>query len=537
MQSRLFPLAALLALTAVWPVAAEEKKAEKASKPTVVVRLASLDSLIEDAKYLADLAGKNDEAKMAEQMLKNVGGDKGFAGIDTTRPIGLYGFLTPGGIDSPVVVLLPLADEKVLRDKIESFGIKPEKGEGDVWKLELPNLPVAVHFTIANKYVYVSHREEALAKDRLLDPAKVLAGSGMASVVINLDEIPNELKETVLGQSELQLSIAKDKEMDGETKAQKALRLAVLDELYFRFKQLVNEGGPLTLHLKLDRKRGDMTLSASLAGKPGSKLSESILELGKLNSVAAGVAGGDSALRFNVDLALPKKLSEVLVPAFEESFHQGIEKNKDETHRKLAESLMKVISPTLAMGELDAALSMRGPDSEGLFTLVGVGKIKNGKAVEEALKEGLKQSPAKERGSLTTDFAKAGDVNIHKAVPDKVDENTRKTLGDGPVYFAFRDDAMIVTAGPGALEAIKQAATASSASTKILQLEVAVSRFAKLMANEDKEAPAVAKSVFKGGDDTVRITLEGGQTLKLSLDFKTQLVKFAARLDEARKMK
>jgi hypothetical protein len=539
MRARLFPLAALLALTVAWPAAAEDKKADKPSKPTVVVRLAPIDSLIADARYLAELIGKANEAEQGEAFLKGLADDKGLLGLDTKRPMGLYGYLTPGGIDSPVVVLLPVADEKALLEKIESFGPKPEKEEGDVWKLEVDRVPFPIYLKFANKYVYVSPRDrDVLDKGRLLDPAKVLAGSGTASVVINFDEIPRKLKEMVLGQTELQLSIAKDKEMPGETKSQKELRLATLDEMYFRFKQLLTEGGPLALHLNLDRKAGDLTLEASLAGKPDSKLAASIAELGKLTGVAAGVLGkGDAALRGNADLVLPKKLREAMAAVFEEGFKQGLEKEQDETKRKVAESLIKVMGPTVAMGELDAGLVLRGPDSSGLYTLVGAGKVKDGKSLEQTLKDALKESPAKVRGALTTDFAKAGDVNIHKAVPDKVDDNTRNTLGDGPVYFAFRDDALIVTAGPGALEAIKEAATAAPAPTRIVQLEVAFSKFAKMMASEDKEAPAVAKAVFKGGDDTLRLTLEGGASLKLGLGVKARLVKFFNELEEAKKTK
>jgi hypothetical protein len=539
MRARLFPLATLLALTVAWPAAAEEKKADKPSKPTVVVRLAPLDSLIADARYLAELIGKANEAEQGEAFLKNMADDKGLLGLDTKRPMGLYGYLTPGAVDSPVVLLLPVVDEKAVREKLEGLGVKPEKAEGGLWKLDLDRPPVpTLYLKFANKYAYVSHRDEALANDRLLDPAKVLAGTGMASVVINFDEIPRELKEMALSSTELQLSNLKEKDMPGETKSQKTLRLAVLDDMYFRFKQLLTEGGPLALRVDLDRKAGDLTLEASLAGKPDSKLAASIAELGKLTGVAAGVLGkGDAALRGNVDVVLPKKLREAMAAVFEEGFKQGLEKEQDETKRKLAESLVKVMGPTVAMGELDAGLAVRGPDSSGLYTLVGAGKVKDGKSLEQTLKDALKESPAKVRGALTTDFAKAGDVNIHKAVPDKVDDNTRNTLGDGPVYFAFRDDALIVTAGPGALEAIKEAATAAPAPTRIVQLEVAFSRFAKLMASEDKEAPAVAKAVFKGGDDTLRLTLEGGAALKLSLGIKARLVKFFNDLEEAKKTK
>jgi hypothetical protein len=538
MRIRLLPLAALCAAIVAWPAAAGEKKSDKPTKPTLVVRLASLDNLIADARYLAELAGKGNEAEQAEKMLKAMaGGDKGLGGLDTTKPMGLYGYLGPGGIDSQAVILLPIRDEKAFTDKIESFGLKPEKADGGAWKLDIEQIPFApVYFRFANKYVYATVRDlDVLDKDRLLDPATVLAGSGFASAVINLDGIPKELKEMALAQTELQIANAKEKDTPNETKAQKALRQAVLDEAFQRLKELLNDGGALSAHFEVDRTAGELSLTASLAGKAESKLAAGIAELGKITSVAAGAIGSDAAMSIQLDVALPKNLREVLTAVVEEGMQQGLEKEKDEAKRKVAESLVKVITPTIKMGELDASVSLRGPDASGVYTLVGVGKIKDGKSVEAALKEALKESPVKEQGSLAIDFAKVGDVNIHKAVPDKVDDKTRTTLGDGPVYFAFRDDALIVAGGSGALDAIKSAIAAGPAPGKIAQIELAFSRFAKLMTEQTKAAPDIAKKVFKGGDDTLSIALEGGAALKLGLRMKAKLVTFIAGLEEAKR--
>ncbi len=534
MRTRVLAFAVLVALTAAFPAAAGEKS-DKPAKPTLVVRVAPLDSLLADVRYLADVAGKGEQAEGAQNMLKTLaGGGKGLAGVETTKPLGLYGYLGPNGIDSELVVLLPVADEKAFLEKLGSFGLKPEK-DGDVLKVEHERVPFPIYLVFANDYVYATVRDkDALAKDRLLDPAKVLAGAGVASAVINLDEIPKELKELALTQTELQLANAKDSDRPNETPAQKGFRVAVFDEVYSRIKELLNDGGTLSARLEIDRKAGDLSLSASLAGKPGSKLAEGIASLGALTSVAAGALGHDSAVEIALDAALPARLREALGPVIEEAFQQAIEKEKDAEKRKLAEPLLKVIAPTAKMGALDAGVSMRGPDAGGLYTVLLAAKIKDGKELERALKDALKESPVKEQGGLAIDFAKAGDVNIHKAIPDKVDDKTRKMFGDNPVFFAFRDDALLGAGGPGALEAIKSAATAGAAPGKIFRMEVAIARVAKLVEN-NKEAPAVAKRVLKGGDDTVRVTLEGGEALKLSLTMKAQLVRFFTELEEAKK--
>ena len=62
----------------------------------LVVSFKSLDGLIADAKYVAELAGRSEEAAQFEKMFKNqFGGPKGLEGIDPKKPIGLYARLSP----------------------------------------------------------------------------------------------------------------------------------------------------------------------------------------------------------------------------------------------------------------------------------------------------------------------------------------------------------------------------------------------------------------------------------------------------------
>ena len=130
--------------------------------------------------------------------------------------------------------------------------------------------------------------------------------------------------------------------------------------------------------------------------------------------------------------------------------------------------------PTLKMAEVDGGVAIRGPGAKGLYTLVFGLKIKEGTGIEKAIKEALKKAPADVRQVIAVDVAKDGIVNIHKLQPETVDANMRETLGDGPVYFAVRDDALVVTAGVEALDAIKEAVTAEPKTGRIALLEMAV---------------------------------------------------------------
>src|SRR5438034_910352 len=87
-------LSALLSLIVLAvPLRAAEKPGERSSEklPTLVVRINSIDNLVSDLRFLAEAAGKGEEGKQLEGLLKTFSGEKGLQGIDTTKPIGLYG--------------------------------------------------------------------------------------------------------------------------------------------------------------------------------------------------------------------------------------------------------------------------------------------------------------------------------------------------------------------------------------------------------------------------------------------------------------
>ena len=122
---RRFTPLALLCLVAVAPAARAEDK--KSDSPSLVIRVQSIDSLLDNFKYLAGLAGREEEAKQVEGLIKSVAGDKGLEGIDTKSPFGIYGSVGADGFDSSAVGMIPVADETAFLDLLERVNVKPEK--------------------------------------------------------------------------------------------------------------------------------------------------------------------------------------------------------------------------------------------------------------------------------------------------------------------------------------------------------------------------------------------------------------------------
>ena len=150
MRLRTWTCWTVLALAAVAaPLRADDAKPVA---PTLVVRLKSIDGILSDAKYIANLLGPEAEEhfKQFEGMVKSMAGPKGLAslGIDTRRPFGLYAVVTPAGVDSFAAVLIPVADEqafvKFVTDTLGQFGGSVRKGGDDVYTVSHGNVPVEI---------------------------------------------------------------------------------------------------------------------------------------------------------------------------------------------------------------------------------------------------------------------------------------------------------------------------------------------------------------------------------------------------------
>jgi hypothetical protein len=540
MHLRLAPRAALLAL-AVLPFLAAPARSDEAGKPTLVIRAASIDDLVADVRFLATAAGREDEARNFEAIIKSKIDGKGIEGLDTTRPLGLYATVGPAGHDSTGVVLVPIADEKATLKLIENLLNKQPSKDGDLYKLEIDPVPMPIYFRFANKYLYATIRDkEVLDKDKLRDPAEVLQTDkpGTLWANVHIDRIPAEVRNLVLNHVNLNLANVKEKAGPNESPAVAGLRGAVIDDLYARIKSLVHDGGPIELRLDIDRKAKEVSVSASLAGQSGSALARNIAELAQVRSVAATLVGADSAMSLQANAALPAKIRTALGPVIDEVEKKLLEQIPDPGAKELIAALLEAATPTLKGARLDAGFDIRGPGAGGKYTLLAGLHVKDGAGIDKALRKVADKLPAPHRDQIKFDFDKVGMASIHqvKAELEGEGRELRDILGDNPFYLAIRDDAVLVSAGEKGLAALKEALGTAPKAGRIIALELSVAHLAPLMEKKDKGAVDLAKKVFtKPGSDKVRISVSGGDALKFRLSARAELVEFFTRLEEARK--
>jgi hypothetical protein len=565
MWKRFFIRTALLGLMLILPVVAPAADGP-AGKPALILSVASYEQLRADFFYLARLAGQDENAARIDALIEAQAGD-GLAGIDRKKPMGGYGWVGAHGDDSAAVLLVPVADQTAFLSLLEHFNITARRGGDGVYSANVEQVPEPVFFRFANGYAYVTIRDKSvLADDRLLAPGVVLTGQGCAgtdqkpdslvdywtqnppadrlcrntetnvlTMIFNVDRVPDEFKDMLLEEFDLELSVAKVRDAPlFETEMQKKLRLLTIDEIARGVRTLIREGGEESLRLDLDRRAGDIALTYSVEGKPGSSMAAAIQDLGQARSTMAGLVRRDAAFNIQVNESLPEKLRETFAALLDDGRQQALANAKDLAERASLAMVFDAIMPTAKAAELDYSVSMLGPSRDGLYTIVGGLKVKDGGKLERAVRA---TAPAAVQKDPTTevrfDVDKAGPVGIHR-VTFRTDEEWRRIFGDSPLHFAFRNDAVLVAMGPDALGVLKDALAVTPTMGKVTDLQFAVSRLAPLSKDRRGEAKEIARRVFTDDrDDRFRLTLEGGQALKLRLAMKTKLIEFFSRVGQA----
>ncbi len=546
MHVRYLPAAALAGLLLALPPA---RAAEGDAAPSVIVRVRSIDGLLEDGKYLVSLLGKEDEAKQFDAFVRSMVGKDGLKGIDTKKPFGFYGTVGPNVIDSTGVLMVPIADEKAFLTFLDKLNVTAKKDDTGVYTVDVEKSPATVYFRFANNYAYITASANGLGGDKktidktkLLDPAETLPANLAAamSITVRFDQIPKEIKQLMLQQLDLRIADAKKKKLPDETDIQQTFRAAVLEDAAKRIAALLKEGNALTFRLTLDRKTNDVLVDLNLSAKANTKLATDIADLANSKSLFANALGTDSAINVLMHMALPETLRKALEPVLDEGMKMALDKEKDEAKRAQAEKFLKAMAPTLKMGEVDGAFTLRGPNKDNKYAMVLGVKLKDGEGVEKALRAIVKELKPEEQEKIKFDVAKAGTINIHELdVKKDMDEKSKLLFGENSLYVAFRNDAWFLAAGDGGLAVLKEALTTKPKEGPQFQFETSIKRLSPALERENKDVAKFLADAFGKGEDNdkIRLSVEGGKSLRARFVVKTQVIKFFADLGKAQEAK
>ena len=172
MLRRSVPLCLLLLIPTF--AKADDVKKTAQTPPTIVVRLASLDTLFDRFKLVGSLMGKEDLGKKLERSLKSKLGTKGLFGIDPNRPIGCYARVGADISDINGILMVPMTGADQFKGMLEAVGWEVSSDMTGLFTVKQNLIPIDVQYRVANGYAYVGLQGmSTLAADGLLTPENV----------------------------------------------------------------------------------------------------------------------------------------------------------------------------------------------------------------------------------------------------------------------------------------------------------------------------------------------------------------------------
>lgn len=508
-------------------------QAQKADKPTFVIRVASIDTLMGHVFHVAKTIGRENEVQMAEALLKNFTGGGGIEGLDTTKPWGMYGKVGPGGIDSEGVLLLPIADQKKFLAFLEKLGQKAEEKKG-LYTLNIDQSPFPLFFRFEKGYLWGTIRDEkSIDTASLPDTGELLAASktGAMSLTFDFSAIPDEIKKMVVGQIEVAMGQAKEKATSEKDPVKRKGQVVGAEAAGKTIVQVMNEGGELSLKIDLEKATNDLALELSFTGKSGSQLAKDLANLGSRKGVSGGLVGADSAYFLGMNLGLSESFTKLIAESYSQGVADALANETDPKKKELGGKLANSLNKLMASGVIDYGADIRGPDANGKYNIIGAVGFPDARKLEAVIRELRNEAPELAQ-VIQLDVAKTDKVTIHRIAVEPLPKEISDIVGNTPILVGFSDDAIYFGLGSEGQKNIEQQAAKGKTSAPLFTFDMHVAKIVNIFAKTDPNIIAAAKKAFDGksGSDLVEVKVASGEKLLIRASMKTQVIAFFSLL-------
>ena len=183
------------------------------------------------------------------------------------------------------------------------------------------------------------------------------------------------------------------------------------------------------------------------------------------------------------------------------------------------EETFKGLIRTVKDGEFDLAISLRGPDKNGLYTVVGAVAFEDPASLEKELLALVKKElPPMYSELLKLDVAKVGKTSIHEAkIGGLLPDGVKKVFGEeASVAFAFAPNGIFIAIGPNAVNTMKVALEVKKAPSPVFEIAINPKRLGNFIQAIGLEVPPDFGTLDSLAP-IFAIAIEGGNELRLRL--------------------
>lgn len=522
-------------------------------QPLWIIQLRPAGQLLAQVREaLRQVGGKEAGAQLVEQFnegLKKKLGDRGLSGLDLDRPWGGFGLLDPKELEKPPIVLvLPISEEKAFLDLLQRLGIQSKSVAGQPGAYNLQSavedlLPAKAHLRVVPggwAYVIVNvatpwdetklPRPEELWKER---------PEAIGSVRIYPQRVPAASAEELIKRFEDSIGTLRGL-MGGDGAPEILIRTIVTEALprwFVRNLRLVFQQGEEIegqFRWEMQEPSAVVVMEWTLRPKPDSELARSIAQRGESLQRFAGLARVEKAaltLTFQ-----PPQFTEELRTGWSKFLELGQKELKDAMlPTEVAAVLQNVLhgwQKDVLAGEWEVGLLLREPNAQGHYSLGLAISCSNARDVEGSLRKLAATKPFEQ--FLQLDAAKTDTMSVHRLkvwqlLPAEVRDYGERLFGESPTLFiACGRDALYAAIGPEASVVLQQVARLRRGSGAAVELHYQPKQLATIatIVSGDEDVGDHFRQ-FLGTESrllpAVRLQVDGGQQLRYTLRLQDRL--------------
>jgi hypothetical protein len=510
------------------PDAAKTAVADTEDTSVVVVAVNSLDTLIPNIQHLARTTGFGAVAGTVSTMVNQYS-----AGLDRTRPIGVFMDLDEAGQPAPVGCL-PISDLTAFFDQLSVFGEANDLG-GGLYEFSLGS---PIYAKKMGDWLYVAQSEDALedvAANKALGLVKMVKSYDIR-VQLNPQNIPDEMIDFLVGQMQagLEQGMAAQREnMDAE---EAAATQAASEQMIEQIQEGIEGTERIVLGIAVKKAEKKTIIDVGSQFVADSKFAKQ-MEKAKASKTAFSGIPQDASMMTLQTLQLVEaedlaQLEKTLDASLKTAFNSIDEKSDDpQSAAKVKEFISKAVDiliESAKQGKLDSAVDV---NVESGLNIVASIAVAEGAKVEMLASE-IAKEVSKDKGpfQLQIGTGKHAGANLHKAtlkLPPEADAAARKIFGDS-VNIAIGTTPKAVHLAIGkTCDASLKSALDRSASKPSGQAEMVKMRFALtqllnyIQTIESTPISEAMLSASSAGNDRVMIDttpIDRGAVFTLSLE-------------------
>jgi hypothetical protein len=423
-------------------------------RPFLVAAAASVDRLLDDARQLLMMAGREEIADRVDAGLTAL---KQLRGIDRSRPLGGMLFFRPDRPEQPDVLLfVPVADVSQLLGTIQF---------GDDLRLEQTDQRDRLILTTRHKRIPVLLRDgfalfDPEGSDRLLDATlprlpELLrtAGTPRDSVLrLHRDGFPDAILQ------ELSVPLRREAEQDlarreDESAEEHAFRRQLVEGLVGMVETVLAEWQTVNVSVQLSPERAGLDVTGSMTFLAGGRVRQVIAEMQPGESPFATMWDADVpvslALRGRLPAvwrALPREVAALLRPQLERELVRA-----DEPTRSALLGLLAAFEQTLSVEGMDLCVQLVRGETARLVLLGGAVIAEPAQVADSVEQIARLAAQSRDVRSVELDIAPESGVSVHRLRPLKPRRQDERLYGpDAAIYLAVSHSVLWLAVGEDA---------------------------------------------------------------------------------------